>query len=190
MRTFLRVAVLAFALSACSKEKATTEPVADAEARRPPAASAADASPSAASSGAPGTSPEPARAGAAASYAGTYTAAPASLHIPEHKDYAGVKQAKDDPSKLVGEGNLSLAVDGHGILSGTIDTGPVAPALVEGVVSGGALSGTVRRKEATDDGLTGSIVGKIVGGGLEATMRLADANAASIREAKVTAKQK
>src|SRR5262245_1590429 len=87
----------------------SASPPANAAAR--PAAVDASAAPSAAASGA-------ATSAGAASYAGTYSLAPATIHIAEGKDYAHVKQAKDDPSKLVGSGSLTLAVDGQGRVAG------------------------------------------------------------------------
>lgn len=126
---------------------------------------------------------------AGASFEGTYTAAPSSLFIPEGKEYASVKQAKDDPTKHVGEGKLALTSDAQGFVRGTIDSGPAAPALVEGTLSEGVLKGSVRRKDPSDDGLTGTLVGKVSGDALEGTMTLSNANASILRQAKFTAKK-
>ena len=141
-------------------------------------------------SGAPATSASATAAGEAASYAGSYTLAPAALHIPESKDYAHVKQAKDDPSKLVGPGTLSLSVGADGRVSGEIDSGPAAPATIDGTLVEGEVRGNVRRKTPSDNGLTGTIVAKLAGGQGEGKLSLAEGNAAVLREGAVNLKRK
>lgn len=168
---------------ACSKDKPAEATDAGAA---PPAASASAAAPASASASA---SAKP--AGASASYEGKYTAAPATYYIPtESKDWTGVKQAKDDPTKMVGEGTLSLAVDGSGTLSGTIDSGPASPAVIAGTVVEGAMNGHVRPKDAGEDALTGTLVAKVTGDTVEGTIKLSNANASILREAKFSAKKK
>ncbi|MDF2696193.1 MAG: hypothetical protein K0S65_4576 [Labilithrix sp.] len=80
------------------------------------------------------------------------------MYIPQAKDWASVKQAKDDPTKHVGEGALSLAVDGDGKVTGTIDSGPAGPGVIDGSVIDGELRGVVRRKDPKDEGLTGTFL--------------------------------
>ena len=168
-------------LAACPKEKPTES---EAGAAPPPASASASAAPQASASAAPA-------AAAPASYAGTYSAAPGTLSLPtDDKEYKGVKQAKEDGTKYVGDGAFSLTVDPAGRVTGTIDSGPAAPALIAGEVVDGALNGTIRRKDVGDEGLTGTILGKVAGGSVEGTMKLADANALVLREAKFTAKKK
>lgn len=173
----LVVTTLALALAACSKDKpAATDTAASSS---PSASAAAPAAPASAPPAGP------------VSYAGTYAASPSSLYIPsEDKDYANVKQAKDDGSKMVGEGKLTLTVEPDGKVAGAVESGPAAPAVIDGRADDGAITGTVRRKEPGDDGLTGSFVGKIAGDAVEGTMQLSDANASVLREAKVSAKKK
>lgn len=128
---------------------------------------------------------------AAAAYEGKYTATPGALYIPsENKDYTGVKQAKDDGTKMVGDGTLSLAVDGTGKVTGTIDSGPAQGSLVDGTVEGDKLTGTVRVKSPNTDGLHGSLLGKVGGDGIEGTMTLADSNASVLRDVKFSASKK
>lgn len=171
-------------LVACPKDKPAES---DAASTAPPASASASAS--AAPSGSAASSATP--AGAAAAYEGKYTAAPSTYYIPtESKDWTGVKQAKDDGTKMVGDGTLALTVDGTGRVSGTIDSGPASPAVIAGMVVDGALNGTVRPKEGTEDGLTGTLVAKVSGDSIEGTMKLANANASVLREAKLTAKRK
>jgi hypothetical protein len=129
--------------------------------------------------------------GAAASYAGTYTLAPVPYYVPEAKDYSQVKQAKDDPTKHVGEGALTLNVDPAGRVTGVIDSGPAAPAIIDGaVVEGGEVRGNVRRKAPEDVGLTGTIVAKLGGGAGEGKLSLAEGNAAIVRAGAVSLKKK
>lgn len=123
-------------------------------------------------------------------WSGPYTLAAATLSIPtENKDYAGVKQAKDDPSKLMGEGQIELTVDGTGKVVGTIEGG-AGPAVVDGSVVGEEIRGTVRRKNPKDDGLTGTITAKIAGDAAEGKLSLSESNAAIVREAKIVLKKK
>ncbi len=112
------------------------------------------------------------------------------MYIPDTKDYARVKQAPDDPAKHVGEGTITLAVDAEGIVSGTIDSGPAAPAIVEGRVIDGELRGNVRRKDPADSGLTGTLVATQAGGAVEGKLSLAESSAAVVREGKLSLKKK
>ncbi len=173
--------ILAAVISvACSKEKPADS---DAGSGAPSASAPASASASASASAAP--------ARTSATYEGKYTAAPATYYIPtESKDWSGVKQAKEDGTKMIGEGTLSLTVDPTGNVSGTIDSGPASPGIIAGLTVDGALNGTVRPKETGTDGLTGTFVGKVTGDSVEGTMKLANENALLLREAKFSAKKK
>ena len=55
----------------------------------------------------------------------------------------------------------------HKRVSGTIDSGPAAPAIIDGSVVDGEIRGNVRRKDPADDGLTGTLVAKIDGDTVE-----------------------
>lgn len=160
-----------------------------------PAPSSSVASPAPVSSGAPvasasGKPSDPKAPAAGAAWSGSYTLAPATLSIPtENKDYAGVKQFKDDPSKHMGDGKIDLNVDGSGKVSGTVEGG-AGPAIIDGTVVGEEIRGTVRRKDPKDDGLTGTITAKIAGDAAEGKLALSEANAAVVREAKVILKKK
>ena len=134
------------------------------------------------------TSAAEAPTGAGASFEGTYRSAVGSLYIPDSKDWSSVKPAKEDGSKHVGEGALTLDIAADGAVSGAITSGPAAPAILEGRAEGDVLTGTVRREDVTDEGLTGTFHATRSGGELSGTMKLADANAGIVREAKVTAK--
>jgi hypothetical protein len=179
-----RAAIVALLLlPSCGKKTggASDAAVSMASASAAPVASSLSAPPSADAGS--GTS---AGTSTSASYAGSYTLAPGVLHIPDSKDYAHVKQAKDDPSKLVGPGTLALSVAGDGRVTGEVETGPAAPALISGTVVEGEIRGFVRRKMPSDDGLTGTIAVKIAGSRGEGTLTLAEANASILREGNVT----
>lgn len=169
-------------LTACSKPAAEDKPA--------PSASQASASPSVRDAGSATPTASAAPQGAAASYGGTYSVAPASFYIPAAKDYASVKQVKDDPSKHVGDGALTVGIAADGRVSGTIDAGPAGPAVIDGMKVGDEIRGTVRRKDPSDDGLTGTLSGKVSGDAIEGTLALAEAHAAIVREGKFTLKKR
>jgi hypothetical protein len=180
-QTLLALAVL---LTGCPKDD---PPKADAAA--PIASASSSISPQA--SAAPSASAASKPVGGAAKYDGKYTATPAALYIPsDNKDYTGVKQAKDEGTKMVGDGTLTLDVDGEGRVTGTFESGPAQGSLVDGTVADGNVSGTVRVKTAGEDGLHGSLVGKMAGDAIEGTMKLADSNASVLRDVKFSAKKK
>ena len=181
--------VLVLALAACKKSEVTAEEL-DARAQ---AAAAAQASASAKAVGSGAASSD---AGVDAgpsmktvSYAGKYSVAVGKMYVPDQKDWSSVK-FKNDETKLLGDGEMTLTVDGTGRVSGSTEAGPLGASVVDGTSDGSTLTGTIRRKDPTDDGLTGTLVGKISGDTLEATMKLAEFNAAVVREGKVDAKVK
>lgn len=134
------------------------------------------------------TKPPPAP-NSASSWSGSYTLALGTLSIPtENKDYAGVKQFKDDPTKHMGDGKIDLTVTGDRV-AGTVE-GAAGPAIIDGSIVDGEIRGVVRRKDPKDDGLTGTITAKIAGNDAEGKLALADGTTAIIREAKIALKKK
>lgn len=121
------------------------------------------------------------RAGAKASYHGAYSLKPAGMYVPDHKDWSNVK-FKNDESKLTGDGDLTLDVDGTKV-TGTSEGGALGAAVIDGTTDGTTLTANLRRKDPADQGLMGTIIAKIAGDKVEGTMRLSDANAAAVREA-------
>lgn len=182
------VIALALVLAGCPKEDPPKAdpgaPVASSTVSpQPTAAPSASATPAASASARP--------AGAPATYEGKYTATPGTLHIPsDNKDYAGVKQAKDDGTKMVGEGTMTLSVDESGRVTGSFESGPAQGSVLDGTIADGNVAGTVRVKNPATDGLHGSLVGKLGGDTIEGTMTLSDHNASVLREAKFSAKKK
>lgn len=182
MRTRFLFVVLCLAAFACKKTEVTPEELdaraqAAVAARTPPPASAADA----AADAGPSTK--------AVTYAGKYSVALGKMYVPDQKDWSSVK-FKNDETKLLGDGEISLTVDGAGRVSGSTETGPLGASILEGTSDGTTLTATVRRKDPSDDGLTGTLVAKITGDALDGTMKLAESNAAVVREAKLDAKAK
>lgn len=153
----------------------------------PSASSATATSAAPAASAAPSAKPVDPKIGA---WSGAYTLAAAELSIPsDNKDYKGVKQAKDDPSKLMGDGKIDLTIDAEGKVAGTVE-GAAGPAVIDGSVVGDEIRGNVRRKDPKDNGLTGTLFAKIAGGAAEGKLALSEGNAAIVREAKVELKKK
>ena len=61
--------------------------------------------------------------------------------------------------------------------------GPLGAAVIEGKSDGDNLAATVRRKDPSDDGLTGTLQAKVAGDKVDGTMKLAEFNAAVVRTA-------
>jgi hypothetical protein len=183
IRTYVRsvLVVAAFTLVACSKSDNHAAPAPSASAPAPSASAPAASAKAASSATATGT---------ASAYTGTYSLTPAKYYIADTKDFSSVKQVKDDPSKFVGDGALSLAVAPDGKVTGTIDTGPASPALIDGNVIGAEIRGKVRRKDVNDDGLTGVFSATLAGDTATGKLSLAESNASLVREGKLTVKRK
>lgn len=167
------------ALSGCPKKTEDSKGDGGASATLAPSASA-----SAADGGDASTS-----ASKGASFRGKYTVSAGTMYVPAEKDWASVK-FKNDESKLLGDGDISLAVDASGRVTGSSEGGPLGAAVVDGTSDGQTLSATVRRKDPTDDGLTGTLLATITGDKIDGTMKLAEFNAAVVRTATVTATRK
>ena len=129
------------------------------------------------------------RADTPKSFAGKYTVSAGSMYVPEAKDWASVK-FKNDDSKMLGEGELTIAVDGNGRVSGGSEAGPLGGSVLDGKSDGTTLTATVRRKAPSDEGLTGTLQAKVAGDTIEGTMNLAESNAAVVRFARFQATKK
>jgi hypothetical protein len=175
------------AFVACKKSEVTADEL-DARAQAQSAALAAKAPPassasSASDAGGAGPSMK------AVTYAGKYTVTAGKMYVPDQKDWSSVKW-KNDETKLLGDGEITLAVDGQGRVSGSTEAGPLGSSTLDGMSDGTTLTATVRRRDPSDEGLTGTLVAKVAGDALDGTMKLAESNAAVVREAKVDAKAK
>jgi hypothetical protein len=177
-----RIIALCMLVTACGQKKDETKP-------GPVASTSAAVVTSASAAPVASTSAAPAAAGAAG-WSGTYTLAAGTISIPsENKDYKGVKQAKDDPSKFMGDGKIELTITGERV-AGTLE-GAAGPAVIDGSVVEGEIRGMVRRKDPSDDGLTGSLSAKLAGDAAEGKLLLSSqSNAELVREGKVSLKKK
>lgn len=168
------VVLVALALAGCPKSNETSTSTSDAAPPR-----AASASASASSAAAPAAAPKP------TTWSVKYAIAEGTLYIPDSKDWSATK-FKNDKEKFLGEGTLSLTADPSGRVSGASEGGPLGNATFDGRLDDGALTATIRRKDPSDSGLTGTLVAKIDGETLEGQMKLAESNAAVVRVAKVS----
>lgn len=182
------IACVTLSMSGLSCKK--SEPGAEERESRPKeAASAAGATQAAKDAGPSAEAGAAAPAGKTRSFAGKYTLTTGTMYVPTDKDWSSVK-FKNDDSKLLGEGDIVLSVDPTGRVSGATESGPLGASVLEGRSDGGALAATVRRKDALDEGLTGTLVATISGDELAGTMKLSEWNAAVVRVAKLEAKTK
>ncbi len=126
--------------------------------------------------------PSAALAAAASSpvrWRGTYKTVPGALTVPA--GFAKTHGASNDTTTGVGEGAMLLTVDGasHRV-TGTLD-GAVGPALVEGQLGDGQLSGSVRRTDPTDKGLAGTLLAAVSSDKVTGTLTLASGDGATLR---------
>jgi hypothetical protein len=152
-------------------------------------ASAAKAEAGASVSGEGGAGSAGTAEGASRAFAGKYAISVGSMYVPAGKDYASVK-FKNDDAKLLGDGTIAIAIDPKGRVSGTTEGGALGASVLDGSSDGKQVTATVRRKDPTDNGLTGTLVAKLAGDALDGTMSLAEANAAVVRQGTFTAAKK
>ena len=124
-----------------------------------------------------------------ASFSGKYVVSAGTMYVPAEKDWASVK-FKNDDSKLLGDGVMNLVIDAAGRVTGGAEGGPLGASVIEGTSDGTTLTAAVRRKDPTDDGLTGTLTATIAGDKLDGTMKLAEFNAAVVRVATLSATKK
>ena len=86
----------------------------------------------------------------------------------------------------IGEGALSLRVDGSsGRASGAVD-GPLGPATLEGVVTDGKVTAQITPKDPPDGGFAGTLVGSLANDQMEGTMSVSSGFAGAVRKATFT----
>lgn len=113
---------------------------------------------------------------------GTYQSAAGTLYVPP--EWRNVHFSDSDGGAGLGEGPISLTVEGAtGRVTGSID-GPLGPATVAGLLAEGHLTGAISRRDATDRGFTGTLFATATGDRLEGTMNMSRAEANFIRTAK------
>jgi hypothetical protein len=174
-----RISIVLFVAALCACENKSTSPPA-------PSASAATASaapsaiaPAASASAAPSAS---AQASEKSAWSGTYKSALGTVTLPVGKTYEGASWKNDDGAAGVGEGTISIDVDDAGIVSGS-GQGVLGAFVIDGVVKDGQLSAKITRKDPSDRGFTGTVVGKVAGDRIEGTMSLALPEASGVRKA-------
>jgi hypothetical protein len=118
--------------------------------------------PSASTIAAPVIDASTAEKSAVAGWAGTYSATPASLSVPDGGEWAGTKWHGDDAGDGIGDGTLTIEIK-DGIVSGTVD-GPLGPAVLDGTLTGDKFSARIDRKDPKDGGFVGVLDGTIANG--------------------------
>ncbi len=113
---------------------------------------------------------------------GDYDAQPGTLTVPDGAEWKGVKFRGDDAGEALGKGTLKITIDPDGQAHGEGD-GPFGAFVVAGTSSEEVLTFSVRRKDPTDMGVTGTGRGTIANNKLEGTIHASKATANVIREA-------
>jgi hypothetical protein len=112
---------------------------------------------------------------------GAYRSSEATLTVPP--DWKKVHWSDTQSTAGIGDGTLALVVDGAtGHLSGTVE-GPLGPATVDGMLSDGHVAATLRRRDPSDQGFTGTLLGAITGDHLDGTMNVSLGLASALRTA-------
>lgn len=125
--------------------------------------------------------PRGAASPAVSSWTGTYKSTTGTLYIPP--DWKSVRWAGVDTQAGVGEGTMALDVDpATGRVLGTLD-GPLGPAIVDGLALDGKVTASIIRKDPSDHGFAGTLVGAIEHERAAGSMNLSSAEAKAIRAA-------
>ena len=170
--------LLVFAAStACDRPSTGGTPPA---ASTPRATSSVVTGPAAAIASAAPTSSTP---GATRPWHGTYKSAASTLTVPP--DWNKVHWSDTQSTAGIGEGTMTLLVDAGGHVSGAVD-GPLGPAVLDGMITDGKLTATVRRKDPADRGFAGTLVGSLSGDRGEGTMNVSLGLASALRTATFT----
>jgi hypothetical protein len=167
----MRTVLAAWAMSGlCACGRGHADPVVGAEPIEAAALAIASASAS-----------PPATAGSApASWRGTYKSVASTLYIPPELK---VSWKPSETTSGIGDGTLSMTVDPDtGRVRGELG-GPLGPASLAGFAAGGKLTATITRKDPTDRGFAGTMVGTLGPDQGEGTMNVSLAEGGAIRSA-------
>jgi len=115
-------------------------------------------------------------------YSGNYTSQKAELSVPDGPDWKSVKFKGEESPLGLGEGAMEISIESGERAKGSV-LGQLGPALITGVVSNGAIVGTMYRKDPTDGGFTGSFYAKFEGEALTGELKVASGNGAILRNA-------
>lgn len=125
----------------------------------------------------------PAPKGPSGTYKGEYTTKASSLYVPEGKDWEKVTWRGEDEKAGIGKGTIELSLGEDGRISGsTSKDGAIGETVISGTIEDGGVTATIHRKDEKDDGLSGTLEGKLAGDTIDATLKLASASAHLIRE--------
>jgi hypothetical protein len=114
---------------------------------------------------------------------GRYKSEQGSFFVPDASEWSGVKWRGDDAGAGLGEGTLELEIDSaSGTVVGTT-SGAVGDTRVTGTIVGKEIMATLRRKDPSDRGFTGTLLATRSGEAVTGTMRLSPGDAHVIREA-------
>jgi len=114
-------------------------------------------------------------------WSGTYKSAAGTLYIPP--EWKGVRWSGAESQAGIGEGTLEIGIDPlTGRVVGVLD-GPLGPAVVDGLAAGEKVTATISRKNPSDHGFAGSLVGSIGADSVTGSMNLSSAEASTIRAA-------
>jgi hypothetical protein len=116
-------------------------------------------------------------------WSGAYTSAAASIYVPDAAEWSGFKWRGADAGDAIGEGTISLTIDGQTHLVTGSAAGPIGDVILTGTAEGGRLTASVRRKDPRDQGLTGTLVASPAPDHIDGTMRLSFGDAHLVREA-------
>jgi hypothetical protein len=115
---------------------------------------------------------------------GSYKSAQGALYIPP--DWKDVHWRVKETDTGIGDGALSMRVDGStGRASGALG-GPLGPASLEGIVADGKVTARITPKDPPDGGFAGTLVGSLANDRMEGTMSLSSGFAGAIRTATFT----
>jgi hypothetical protein len=157
-----------------------------------PSASDVSVAPAASSAGAATAAPANAAASGVARAAtvrpwhGTYTARAGEIYVPEAgdapnaKEWDGVKWRGDATDAGLGDGTLTLGVDGAGRVTGTLD-GPLGPATVSGVWQDDRLTASFAPKTPSPTAFSGSLTAATRPDGAEGVLHASMGTARVIR---------
>lgn len=173
-----------FLLVACSKTEQPAKPEAGAPAV---SVTVVIATPGEAGTGADAGAK--ASAGAEVDLSGTYSAKASPIYMPEGKEWSYYKWRGDDAGTALGDGTMSLHIDGDGRVSGTLD-GPLGPAVVSGTATPEGISATVRLDLDADKGWTGTLTATRKGDAAEGTIQMSSPLANVARAAEFSLKKK
>jgi hypothetical protein len=161
---------------ACSKPGNESAGAASSASSSAASPSVAQVAASIAASSAPSSAP----VRAARTWKGAYKSTAATLSVPA----ALSKEHWSDTQSTagLGDGTLVVKVDGNGHVTGEVQ-GVLGPADLEGLSTDGKLSASIRRKDPTDRGFTGTLVATVTGDHGDGTMSVSLGQASALRVA-------